>query len=393
MILVVGGVPLIYDIAQVGRSELRHKRRIVDDIRQEVKSSEKSRGHDGETTEKEPDTREDGRPAVKSAENASERGGESAQQSDKTFRIDIDEGGKWDVEAAERAPGQGGEAPENPGLAPETDPSSEVLQRAQRSLEDAREDAEGEWRRAVWWALVAPLTGALLVFGAAVLLWIAIGVRNDQPSNEEAAGQEQASTTTSASIRTPQEPARADARLAIGGADVGSLVDLLDPTELNTIAATPSRLAEFGLETVGKLRDEAIEISADLLRNRLERNNGDVTAALEELRDELLTELEIRLDAEPERIGQLANIITLAIAASQVDTAAPAPTTASTIEVAPDDSLWRIAARLLGEHATIEETTAAWHLLFSVNTDTIGANPDLIFPGTRLIVPEELQSP
>jgi hypothetical protein len=34
------------------------------------------------------------------------------------------------------------------------------------------------------------------------------------------------------------------------------------------------------------------------------------------------------------------------------------------------------------------EITAAWHRLHRVNAERIGADPDLILPGTRLVVPE-----
>lgn len=59
--------------------------------------------------------------------------------------------------------------------------------------------------------------------------------------------------------------------------------------------------------------------------------------------------------------------------------AAP-PASAITYLVAPGDSLWSIAFQLYGDHSK-------WVLLYEANRAIIGPNPDLLAPGTRLIVP------
>ncbi len=57
------------------------------------------------------------------------------------------------------------------------------------------------------------------------------------------------------------------------------------------------------------------------------------------------------------------------------------------VDVRPGDSLWRIARSLLGPAATDLEITHGWHRIHRLNLGRIGADPDLIRPGTRLIVP------
>ena len=61
-----------------------------------------------------------------------------------------------------------------------------------------------------------------------------------------------------------------------------------------------------------------------------------------------------------------------------------------TVLVRPGDSLWTIAARLLPPGVTDHDVTAAWHALHRANTPRIGADPDLILPGTRLGVPDQI---
>ena len=51
------------------------------------------------------------------------------------------------------------------------------------------------------------------------------------------------------------------------------------------------------------------------------------------------------------------------------------------------DTLWDIAARHLGEHATDQDVAEAWPLWYAANRDVIGDDPDLIHPGQRLVVP------
>jgi nucleoid-associated protein YgaU len=57
------------------------------------------------------------------------------------------------------------------------------------------------------------------------------------------------------------------------------------------------------------------------------------------------------------------------------------------VTVVAGDSLWVIAERLLPPTAGDHEITATWHQLLRANADRIGADPDLIFPGTRLLLP------
>lgn len=53
---------------------------------------------------------------------------------------------------------------------------------------------------------------------------------------------------------------------------------------------------------------------------------------------------------------------------------------ATTYTVVEGDSLWEIAARLLGD-------PARWEDIYELNQDTIGANPSLIIPGMVLTLP------
>lgn len=55
--------------------------------------------------------------------------------------------------------------------------------------------------------------------------------------------------------------------------------------------------------------------------------------------------------------------------------------------VRPGDSLWSIAARELGPHATPARIAATWPRLYAANRRAIGANPDLIHPGQQLVPP------
>ncbi len=64
----------------------------------------------------------------------------------------------------------------------------------------------------------------------------------------------------------------------------------------------------------------------------------------------------------------------------------PAP--GASVLVGPGESLWSISEDLLTETATDQEVTAAWHRLHHANARRIGPDPDLIHPGTRLVVPD-----
>jgi hypothetical protein len=67
--------------------------------------------------------------------------------------------------------------------------------------------------------------------------------------------------------------------------------------------------------------------------------------------------------------------------------AGPAP---ATVVVRAGDSLWSIAAGLLPREADATDITAAWHRLHRTNLARVGQDPDLILPGTRLVVPGPL---
>ena len=65
---------------------------------------------------------------------------------------------------------------------------------------------------------------------------------------------------------------------------------------------------------------------------------------------------------------------------------------ARTVLVRPGDSLWAIASDLLPSASSDRAVTAAWHRLHEANRSAIGRDPDLILPGTRLGVPEQLST-
>jgi nucleoid-associated protein YgaU len=58
------------------------------------------------------------------------------------------------------------------------------------------------------------------------------------------------------------------------------------------------------------------------------------------------------------------------------------------VTVRPGDSLWSIAAGLLGPGASNAEIARTWHRIAVHNGERLGPDPDLILPGTRLSVPD-----
>ena len=64
----------------------------------------------------------------------------------------------------------------------------------------------------------------------------------------------------------------------------------------------------------------------------------------------------------------------------------------SVVLVRPGDSLWSIASGLLGGSPAEADVTRAWHRVYAANRDRVGDDPDLIRPGTRLLVPGDLAS-
>lgn len=65
-------------------------------------------------------------------------------------------------------------------------------------------------------------------------------------------------------------------------------------------------------------------------------------------------------------------------------TAAP-----DSVVVRAGDTLWDITARHLGNDADAATIAVTWPLWFEANRDVIGADPDLILPGTLLVPPHD----
>ena len=61
-----------------------------------------------------------------------------------------------------------------------------------------------------------------------------------------------------------------------------------------------------------------------------------------------------------------------------------------TVEVHAGDCLWTVTAALLGPRATDAEVARSWPLLRSANREALGPDPDLVRPGTTLLVPPVL---
>ena len=66
---------------------------------------------------------------------------------------------------------------------------------------------------------------------------------------------------------------------------------------------------------------------------------------------------------------------------------AATPPAAAQVVVAPGDTLWALAQRALGDHATPAEIARAWPAWWAANRDVIGADPDLLRAGAVLTPP------
>ena len=55
--------------------------------------------------------------------------------------------------------------------------------------------------------------------------------------------------------------------------------------------------------------------------------------------------------------------------------------------VKPGDSLWAIACRDLGGDASDTAVSRRWREIYAENAQVVGANPNLIYPGQRLVLP------
>jgi hypothetical protein len=80
-----------------------------------------------------------------------------------------------------------------------------------------------------------------------------------------------------------------------------------------------------------------------------------------------------------------------ATAAAPTDAAAPSPNSALTRHVVgPGETLWGITERLLPAGSAAADVDRGWRTLYDSNRSRIGADPDLILPGTTLRVPGAL---
>jgi nucleoid-associated protein YgaU len=61
--------------------------------------------------------------------------------------------------------------------------------------------------------------------------------------------------------------------------------------------------------------------------------------------------------------------------------------TATSVVVAPGDSLWSIAASSLPDRSPDAEIARRWRSIYAANRDRIGPDPDLIVPGLHLHLP------
>jgi hypothetical protein len=70
----------------------------------------------------------------------------------------------------------------------------------------------------------------------------------------------------------------------------------------------------------------------------------------------------------------------------------PVPDPPRSVVVAPGDSLWSIAVDDLPPEASDAQVTARWHAVYAANCGLIGADPNLIEPGLRLLLPRKDRS-
>lgn len=99
----------------------------------------------------------------------------------------------------------------------------------------------------------------------------------------------------------------------------------------------------------------------------------------------------MRLEAvRPEPAAGAAVRARAAVPAATVTHAEPRPGTAYVVQ--RGDSLWAIASRALeaerGVRPPSAEVAAYWKRIYGANRQVVGADPDLIFPGQRLALPE-----
>ncbi len=126
---------------------------------------------------------------------------------------------------------------------------------------------------------------------------------------------------------------------------------------------------------VGSVDGAAVAVSADVHSELRSRTQADVQPPLSGLR-------------LPERVS-------VAPAGDPVDFPAHQPVPAAvratrTVLVGPGDTLWGLAARVLGPDATDAEVARAWPLVYERNRELIGPDPGHILPGQLLEIPAGL---
>lgn len=84
----------------------------------------------------------------------------------------------------------------------------------------------------------------------------------------------------------------------------------------------------------------------------------------------------------PTRSGQIPD-------SASIDLVARGSAAPDSVVVRAGDTLWDIAAAQLGHEADPATIAATWPLWYDANRETIGADPDLILPGTRLLPPSQ----
>lgn len=63
------------------------------------------------------------------------------------------------------------------------------------------------------------------------------------------------------------------------------------------------------------------------------------------------------------------------------------------VVVVPGDTLWDLARESLPGDADAADVVARWQEIYAANRDVVGADPDLIRPGMRLLLPERAARP
>ena len=63
------------------------------------------------------------------------------------------------------------------------------------------------------------------------------------------------------------------------------------------------------------------------------------------------------------------------------------------VEVRKGDCLWTLAAEVLGRGASDADIDRYWRTIYAANRDVVGGDPDLIFPGQVLVLPEPNSRP